>query len=72
MKERSGDNSPQTDGRPAPAFYPCMSTSPAITRFVLMNTSHPGNVGAAALAIQVMGFDELVLAAARRRCARPS
>jgi tRNA/rRNA methyltransferase len=38
-----------------------MSTTPAITRFVLMNTSHPGNVGAAARAIQVMGFDDLVL-----------
>lgn len=38
-----------------------MSTSPAITRFVLMHTSHPGNVGAAARAIQVMGFDDLVL-----------
>lgn len=38
-----------------------MSTPPAITRFVLTNTSHPGNVGAAARAIQVMGFDDLVL-----------
>ena len=38
-----------------------MSTTPAITRFVLMHTSHPGNVGAAARAIQVMGFDDLVL-----------
>ena len=31
------------------------------TRFVLMNTSHPGNVGAAARAIKVMGFGRLVL-----------
>ncbi len=31
------------------------------TRFILVNTSHPGNVGAAARAIKVMGFDELVL-----------
>ena len=31
------------------------------TRFILMNTSHPGNVGAAARAIKVMGFGELVL-----------
>lgn len=30
-------------------------------RFILMNTSHPGNVGAAARAIKVMGFAELVL-----------
>jgi tRNA/rRNA methyltransferase len=31
------------------------------TRFVLIQTSHAGNVGAAARAIKVMGFDELVL-----------
>jgi len=31
------------------------------TRFVLMNPSHPGNVGAAARAIKVMGFADLVL-----------
>ncbi|HSW05863.1 RNA methyltransferase, partial [Aquabacterium sp.] len=31
------------------------------TRFVLMNTSHPGNVGAAARAMKVMGFHDLVL-----------
>jgi tRNA/rRNA methyltransferase len=36
-----------------------------ITRFVLVNTSHAGNVGAAARAIKVMGFDELVLVAPR-------
>jgi tRNA/rRNA methyltransferase len=32
-----------------------------ITRFVLMHTSHAGNVGAAARAMKVMGFDDLVL-----------
>ncbi len=32
-----------------------------MTRFILINTSHPGNVGAAARAIKVMGFAELVL-----------
>jgi tRNA/rRNA methyltransferase len=37
----------------------------AITRFVLVNTSHAGNVGAAARAIKVMGFGELVLVAPR-------
>lgn len=37
----------------------------ATTRFVLVNTSHPGNVGAAARAIKVMGFDQLVLVAPR-------
>ena len=31
------------------------------TRFVLMHTSHAGNVGAAARAMKVMGFDDLVL-----------
>lgn len=36
--------------------------SPAFrTRFVLIQTSHAGNVGAAARAMKVMGFDELVL-----------
>jgi tRNA/rRNA methyltransferase len=38
-------------------------TQPAAdsTRFVLMHTSHPGNVGAAARAMKVMGFRDLVL-----------
>ena len=35
------------------------------TRFILIETSHPGNVGAAARALKVMGFDELVLVAPR-------
>jgi len=35
------------------------------TRFVLIQTSHPGNVGAAARAMKVMGFAELVLVAPR-------
>jgi tRNA/rRNA methyltransferase len=35
------------------------------TRFVLINTSHAGNVGAAARAMKVMGFDDLVLVAPR-------
>ena len=38
-----------------------MTSSPDNTRFVLMHTSHAGNVGAAARAIKVMGFAELVL-----------
>ena len=42
-----------------------MSLATAITRFVLCHTSHAGNVGAAARAIKVMGFDELVLVAPR-------
>ena len=35
------------------------------TRFVLVHTSHAGNVGAAARAMKVMGFSELVLVAPR-------
>jgi len=35
------------------------------TRFVLIGTSHAGNVGAAARAMKVMGFDDLVLVAPR-------
>jgi tRNA/rRNA methyltransferase len=31
------------------------------TRFILIQTSHAGNVGAAARALKVMGFDDLVL-----------
>jgi tRNA/rRNA methyltransferase len=38
-----------------------MSMPTDTTRFVLLNTSHAGNVGAAARAIKVMGFSELVL-----------
>ena len=37
-----------------------------LTRFVLVDTSHAGNVGAAARAIKVMGFDDLVLVSPRR------
>lgn len=34
---------------------------PATTRFVLIQPSHAGNVGAVARAMKVMGFDDLVL-----------
>jgi tRNA/rRNA methyltransferase len=37
----------------------------SLTRFVLVNTSHAGNVGAAARALKVMGFADLVLVAPR-------
>jgi tRNA/rRNA methyltransferase len=36
-----------------------------LTRFVLLETSHAGNVGAAARALKVMGFEELVLVSPR-------
>ncbi|MBC7547406.1 MAG: RNA methyltransferase [Polaromonas sp.] len=35
------------------------------TRFILLHTSHAGNVGAAARAMKVMGFSDLVLVAPR-------
>ena len=38
---------------------------PDRTRFVLLNTSHPGNVGSTARAMKVMGFTDLVLVAPR-------
>jgi tRNA/rRNA methyltransferase len=39
--------------------------SPDGPRFILLGTSHAGNVGAAARALKVMGFSELVLVAPR-------
>ena len=39
--------------------------APDPTRFILIGTSHPGNVGAAARAMKVMGFADLVLVAPR-------
>jgi tRNA/rRNA methyltransferase len=41
------------------------AATPDSTRFVLVNTSHPGNVGSTARAMKVMGFSELVLVAPR-------
>ena len=41
------------------------SVMPSSTRFVLIQPSHAGNVGAAARAIKVMGFDDLVLVSPR-------
>ena len=37
------------------------SQHPDPTRFILIGTSHPGNVGATARAMKVMGFSDLVL-----------
>lgn len=36
------------------------------TRFIMVGTSHPGNIGSAARAIKTMGFAELVLAAPQK------
>jgi tRNA/rRNA methyltransferase len=48
---------PQSQLRPASPADP--------TRFILLGTSHPGNVGATARAMKVMGFSDLVLVAPR-------
>jgi tRNA/rRNA methyltransferase len=45
----------------------CVPRAVDPTRFILLGTSHPGNVGAAARAVKVMGFSELVLVAPRER-----
>jgi tRNA/rRNA methyltransferase len=61
----SGDNRPRN-----PGVYPHVTANtPSLnvdsTRFVLMHTSHPGNVGSTARAMKVMGFSDLVLVAPR-------
>ncbi len=43
------------------ACHPSMDNRGMKTRFILIETSHAGNVGAAARAMKVMGFDDLVL-----------
>jgi tRNA/rRNA methyltransferase len=55
----SGDNGACSDG---PSFFSDFSMR---TRFILIQTSHAGNVGAAARAMKTMGFDDLVLVAPR-------
>ena len=49
----------------APPPAPPPDAAPDPTRFVLVEPSHAGNVGAAARAIKVMGFSDLVLVAPR-------
>src|SRR5262252_5441647 len=44
---------------------PAAQTAASQTRFVLVNVSHAGNVGAVARAIKVMGFEDLVLVSPR-------
>jgi tRNA/rRNA methyltransferase len=52
--------------QPSPPSPPSQASPPADpTRFVLVEPSHPGNVGAAARAMQVMGYADLVLVAPR-------
>jgi tRNA/rRNA methyltransferase len=47
------------------ADSPAPTTAGLHTRFILIQTSHAGNVGAAARAMKTMGFDDLVLVAPR-------
>jgi tRNA/rRNA methyltransferase len=47
------------------AILPLPMSVPDPTRFILVGTSHPGNVGATARAMKVMGFSDLVLVAPR-------
>jgi tRNA/rRNA methyltransferase len=47
------------------ADSPAPITSGLHTRFILIQTSHAGNVGAAARAMKTMGFDDLVLVSPR-------
>ncbi len=47
------------------ADLPPTTTTGLHTRFILIQTSHAGNVGAAARAMKTMGFDDLVLVAPR-------
>jgi len=54
-----------TDPTSAPAADAAPDPDADTTRFVLVDTSHPGNVGAAARAMKVMGFRDLVLVAPR-------
>jgi tRNA/rRNA methyltransferase len=63
------DPAPQTAPPSAPPSAskpePSPTAPPDPTRFVLIGTSHAGNVGAAARAMKVMGFADLVLVAPR-------
>ena len=65
-KERRGDNhGVYTLSLPAATAAQVDLTPPDATRFVLVGTSHPGNVGSTARAMKVMGFADLVLVAPR-------
>jgi tRNA/rRNA methyltransferase len=50
---------------PNPVAHSDTSAPADATRFIMIGTSHPGNVGAAARAMKVMGFSDLVLVAPR-------
>jgi tRNA/rRNA methyltransferase len=56
---------PMTMPETSAASHPGARDAGHDTRFVLVRPSHPGNVGAVARAMRVMGFDRLVLVAPR-------
>lgn len=58
---------PVADASAQSSAFPSALPANAVdgTRFILVNTSHPGNVGSAARALKVMGFSDLVLVAPR-------
>jgi hypothetical protein len=67
---RSHDRNPKP-AQPCASARLCPMAEPDPTRFVLLHTSHGGNVGAAARAMKVMGFSDLVLVArACQTCSR--
>ena len=49
-----------------PSDTPPLSSLLARTRIVLVETSHPGNIGAAARAMKTMGLQQLVLVNPKR------
>ncbi len=64
IREPHGGPGPAPDGTSDPGPVGVPSPDEA-TRFVLLHTSHAGNVGACARALKVMGFSRLVLVAPR-------
>jgi tRNA/rRNA methyltransferase len=56
-----GEERAHSDNQAAAGELILPMPSQSLTRFVLVETSHAGNVGAAARAMKVMGFDDLVL-----------
>ncbi len=62
VKSGANDNARvNTPSLPTPALASFPAPLADTTRFVLIGTSHAGNVGAAARAMKVMGFADLVL-----------
>ena len=61
--DASGDNVRILPAQRQLSFFALLK--PMQTRFILIHTSHAGNVGAAARAMKTMGFDDLVLVAPR-------